>query len=137
VTCLVRTPAKAAARGWTGVRLVTGGLDDAAALREACTGAEVIYHLAGLISARNLTEFMATNRDRTGELVDTARAVAPAARFVYVSTLAAGGPTVAGRPIDEQRPPAPVTDYGRSKLAGEVLVRSEERRGGKDGEAQV
>ena len=65
VTCLVRTPAKAAARGWTGVRLVTGGLDDAAALREACTGAEVIYHLAGLISARNLTEFMATNRDRT------------------------------------------------------------------------
>lgn len=43
---------------------------------------------------------------------------------MYVSSLAAAGPTLPGRPIDEARPPAPVTDYGRSKLAGEVLVRA-------------
>src|SRR5437867_3007735 len=30
----------------------------------------------------------------------------------------------AGHPIDETRPPMPVTDYGRSKLAAEVLVRA-------------
>src|SRR5262249_36025528 len=45
-------------------------------------------------------------------------------RFVFVSSLAAAGPTVPDQPIDESRPPSPVTDYGRSKLAAEELVRS-------------
>ena len=38
VTCLVRTPAKARALGWTDVRLVPGDLDDAHALRDGCAG---------------------------------------------------------------------------------------------------
>ncbi len=123
VTCLVRSPAKAAAQGWTGVRVVHGDLGDADALREGCSGSDAIFHLAGRISARDLNEFMETNRDRTGDVLEAA-AGDPPSRFVYVSSLAVGGPTVPGRPIDEQRPPAPVTDYGRSKLAGEVLVRA-------------
>jgi len=123
VTCLVRSPAKAAALGWSGVRIVRGDLSDADALRAGCAGADVIFHLAGRISARHLREFMAVNRDATADLLEAA-ATDPPGRFLYVSSLAAGGPTVAGRPIDETRPPAPVTDYGRSKLAGEVLVRA-------------
>ncbi len=122
VTCLVRSPAKAEALGWSSVRMVRGDLGDADALRAGCAGAEVIYHLAGLISARHVREFMAVNRDSTADLLQAASADPPG-RFLYVSSLAAGGPTVPGRPIDETRPPAPVTDYGRSKLAGEVLVR--------------
>ena len=47
VTCLVRSPAKAARRAWSGVRLVRGDLDDAAALRDGCAGADVIYAGAG------------------------------------------------------------------------------------------
>jgi len=58
VTCLVRNPAKAHALGWSDVRLVQGDLDDAAALRDGCAGAEVIYHVAGRISARDTDEFM-------------------------------------------------------------------------------
>src|SRR5207302_332154 len=45
-------------------------------------------------------------------------------RVVYVSSIAAAGPSRPGQPIDERRPPAPVTDYGRSKLAGELVVRT-------------
>src|SRR3989454_12013052 len=41
-----------------------------------------------------------------------------------VSSLAAGGPTTPGQPIDEARRPAPVTPYGQSKLAAEILVRA-------------
>ena len=123
VACLVRSPAKAALRAWSGVRLVCGDLDDAAVLRDGCAGAEVIYHLAGRIAARNLDEFMAANRDGTAKVLDAA-AAQPPRRFVLVSSLAAAGPTLPGMPIDETRPPRPVTPYGKSKLAGELLLHS-------------
>jgi nucleoside-diphosphate-sugar epimerase len=123
VTCLVRSPAKAAALGWTDVRLVRGDLDDAAALRDGCAGADVIYHIAGRIGARDAPEFMRANRDGTANLLEAA-AEHPPQRFVLVSSLAAAGPTVPGTPIDESRPPSPVTPYGQSKLAAEVLVRA-------------
>lgn len=123
VTCLVRSPAKAEARDWRGVRLVRGDLDDAAALRDGCAGADVIFHLAGRIAARDPGEFMAVNRDGTANVLDAA-AARPPRRFVFVSSLGAAGPTVPGQPIDETRPPRPVTLYGQSKLAGELLVRT-------------
>ena len=123
VTCLVRSPARAQALGWTDVRLIRGDLDDAAALREGCEHAEVIYHVAGRISARDTYEFMRANRDGTANLLEAAAAASPR-RFVLVSSLAAAGPTVPGQPIDETRTPAPVTPYGQSKLAAETLVRA-------------
>ncbi|HKW42101.1 MAG TPA: NAD(P)-dependent oxidoreductase [Gemmatimonadales bacterium] len=123
VTCLVRSPAKATALGWTDVRVVRGDLDDATALRDGSAGADVIYHVAGRISARDMDEFMRANRDGTANVLEAASAQPPA-RFVLISSLAAAGPTQPGQPIAETRPPSPVTPYGQSKLAAEVLVRA-------------
>lgn len=124
VTALVRRPALAERLGWgNAVRLIHGDLGDPAALGEGCAGADVVYHVAGQIVARNAAEFMACNRDGTANVLEAAQG-GGARRLLFVSSLAVAGPTTPGHPIDETRAPAPVTDYGRSKLAAEVLVRA-------------
>jgi nucleoside-diphosphate-sugar epimerase len=123
VTALVRSPAKAAALGPLGVRVVAGDLDDAESLARAAEGQEVVFHVAGLVAAGSEQEFLQCNRNGTAGLV-AAAARARVSRFVYVSSLAAGGPSPRGRPLTGSEPPRPVTAYGRSKLAGEAEVSS-------------
>jgi len=124
INALVRRPALAERLGWgPQVRVVRGDLGDEAALREGSAGADVVYHVAGQIAARNAADFMVCNRDGTANVLEAARD-GGARRVVFVSSLAVAGPTTPGHPLDETRAPAPVTDYGRSKLAAEVLVRA-------------
>lgn len=123
VTALVRSPHKADALRELGADLVPGDLHDMAALTRGAAGADVVYHVAGLVAARSETEFVAGNRDGTRNVV-AAAASAGAPRFVFVSTMAAGGPAPRGHPLDGSEPPRPVTRYGRSKLAAEAEVRA-------------
>jgi nucleoside-diphosphate-sugar epimerase len=122
VRSLVRSPAKAEALGLSGVEWVPGDLSDAVALTRAAAGVEVVYHVAGVVAALDEAGFMAVNREGTRRVIEAAEAAG--ARLVLVSSLAAGGPADAGRPLTEEEPPRPVTAYGRSKLAGEELVRA-------------
>jgi len=123
VTALVRSPTKAKALESMAVRLVRGDLDDTAALNEATREQDIVYHVAGLVAARNEEEFLRVNRDGAKRLLDAAAATSRA-RFLLVSSMAAGGPSEAGRPHRGDEPARPVTAYGRSKLAGEEVVRS-------------
>ena len=121
VTALVRSPRKAEALTRLGVRVVAGDLDDPASLARASEGQEIVFHVAGLVAAKDEADFMRCNRDGTASLV-AAAARAKARRFVYVSSMAAGGPAEPGRPLTGTEPARPVTAYGRSKLAGEAAV---------------
>jgi nucleoside-diphosphate-sugar epimerase len=121
VTALVRSPRKAEALGPLGVRMVAGDLDDPGSLARAVEGQDVVFHIAGLVAARNESEFMRCNRDGTASLVAAASG-AGAPRFVLVSSMAAGGPAQVGRPLTGTEPARPVTAYGRSKLAAESAV---------------
>jgi nucleoside-diphosphate-sugar epimerase len=123
VTALVRSPAKAAALRPLGVRVVRGDLDDHDSLARAVEGQDVVFHVAGLVAARDEAEFLRCNRDGTANLV-AAAARAQVSRLVYVSSMAAGGPAERGRPLAGTEPPRPVTAYGRSKLEGEAVVRA-------------
>jgi nucleoside-diphosphate-sugar epimerase len=123
VTVLVRSPTKARTLESTPVRLVRGDLDDSAALAEATGDQDIVYHVAGLVAARNEEEFLRVNREGTRRLLEAAAANS-ARRFLLVSSMAAGGPSAAGRPHRGDEPSRPVTAYGRSKLAGEDVVRS-------------
>jgi len=123
VTCLVRNPAKAESRFPVHrPRLVPGDLDAPTAIRQASEGCDVVFHVAGITSARSRAEFFAVNEGGTQAVL---RHVAPAvSRFVLVSSLAAAGPARRGMPHDGHERPAPVTHYGASKLAAEIAVRT-------------
>ena len=122
VTALVRSPAKAKGLEPRGVRLVLGDLHDLPALETATASQDVVYHVAGLVTARNPAEFDRANREGSGNLVRAATTHG-SPRFILVSSMAAAGPSAPGRPLTGQEPPQPVTHYGRSKLAGEEEVR--------------
>jgi nucleoside-diphosphate-sugar epimerase len=124
VTALVRSPHKAALLQRLNVGLIPGDLHNHAALRAAVAGQDVIYHVAGLIAARDQAEFLWANRDTTANLLRAIGETGGAPRFVLVSSMAAGGPANRGRPLTGDEPAQPVTHYGRSKLEGEAIVRA-------------
>lgn len=121
VTALARSASKAAALAPLGVRVVPGDLHDRAALRRAAEGQDVVYHVAGVVAARSEADFMVANRDGTRNLVE-ALGQTGTGRLVLVSSMAAAGPTIKGRPLRGDEAPRPVTAYGRSKLAAEQAV---------------
>jgi dihydroflavonol-4-reductase len=124
VACLVRSPEKARDIAKAGARLVTGTLEDEAALRALAEGAEIFYHVAGAVTSLGSNgQFERVNRQGTEAVVRAVRA-AGVPRLLYVSSLAASGPAVAGAPLLDTSQCLPVTDYGRSKLQGEEAVRT-------------
>ena len=123
VTALARSPQKAASLISQGIRVVPGHLHDETALLQATRDQDVVYHVAGVVAARNEAEFLRANRDGTKHVV-AATESAGTRNFVLVSSLAAGGPSTRGLALDGSESPRPVTSYGRSKLASEEVVRS-------------
>lgn len=106
-------------------RFVGGTLSDDTALRAGCEGADVVLHVAGIIAARSRREFFRVNAAGTEGLLAVASRAAPALRrFLYLSSLAAVGPSARGIPLTEDAPARPVSAYGESKLAGEEAVRA-------------
>ncbi|MEV6683065.1 NAD(P)-dependent oxidoreductase [Streptomyces erythrochromogenes] len=106
-----------------GAHLVEGDLRDGRGLAQAASGAECVLHLAGVVAARQAEGYDQVNAAGTRRLAEQLAALPTPPRLVLCSSLAAAGPSVPGRPRREEEPPAPVSRYGRSKLAGERAVR--------------
>ena len=121
VTVLARSAAKAESLKALGMRVVMGDLHDTAALTRATEGQDVVFHVAGVIAARNEAEFLRANRDGTANVLE-ASGQAGRPRIVLVSSMAAAGPSSPGKPHVGNEPARPVTAYGRSKLAAEEVV---------------
>lgn len=124
VRCLVRRPSDL---GWLegkAIQVIEGDISDTEALREGVTGADAVFHLAGALAAGSREEYFRVNTEgcrNMGRAV-LGTGVRPGV-FVYVSSQAVAGPSGTGEPVRESALPVPVTDYGRSKLEGENILR--------------
>ena len=128
---MARRPFDPAERGWTKLEYRQGDVRDADALREAFRGADVVVHLAFLITG-NASRQTTREINIDGTLnVFRAAADAGARRFVYASSVAAYG-WHADNPelIDEDWPvrPAARLFYGQEKAELEALLEAEARR---------
>ena len=124
VHALVRTPAKAAPLNDIGCEIVTGDLSVFADPGLDLPEVDYVVHLAGVVTADNPKEYDAINRGAVRDLIDCVeRQTWAPKRFLFASSLAAGGPSpVNGRPLTEDDTPAPIDLYGKAKAAAEPIV---------------
>jgi nucleoside-diphosphate-sugar epimerase len=94
-------------------------------LPQMVAGVDYIIHNAGVVKAKTSRHFFDINETGTRNLFEAIAGSNPAVKkVVYISSLAAAGPSVDGRPITEGDTPHPITVYGQSKLAGERVAMS-------------
>ncbi len=126
VVCLVRQSSSLTfLKTLPRVSFAFGAVEDEASVHDALQGMEGVVHSAGLVKAKSPEEFRRINVDGTRHMLSGAKAAGTVKRFVFVSSLAAMGPSEDGSPVDPNRTPQPVTHYGRSKLEAEQAVIAE------------
>ena len=129
VTCLVR---KTSDLRWLKhllhadshpIELVTADIGDYDTLARLVHNTNLVFHLAGLTKARDFVTYERVNVRGTKNLLKVClQSNSSLNRFVYCSSLAAMGPCPSATPITEGASPQPLTDYGRSKLKGEIVT---------------
>ncbi|MDO4574371.1 MAG: NAD-dependent epimerase/dehydratase family protein [Planctomycetia bacterium] len=124
VVCPVRNAKKAESLAQAGAEIVAGDLADEAFLARSVAGREVVFHIAGSLSAYGYEDMAAVNVGLTEKIVRICASQEKPPVFLYVSSLAAMGPSrSATRPHLEGDVPAPISMYGRSKYAAETMLR--------------
>jgi len=86
---------------------------------------DVVFHLAAVTKAVSAGEFTRINCGGTRSLLEKLRPLPHLKKVVLLSSLAAAGPNLDAAPMGEDFPSAPVSLYGKSKLAQERLLAAE------------
>jgi nucleoside-diphosphate-sugar epimerase len=119
VTCLVRRSSQVEPLRALKVHLAYGDVTDPDSLRGAIAGKQVVYHVAGCTKALRRAQLYQVNAQGAYNVARTCAEQATPPVQVLVSSLAAAGPALRGRPRTEADRPIQVSQYGRSKRAGE------------------
>jgi len=124
VTCLVRDLRHLRWIEGTEVRIIQGDCTQPASLAAAVQGVSLVFHCAGLTKAKHARDYYIVNHLGTKNLLEACARYNPGIeKFILVSSQAAAGPSLDGRPVDEGNTSHPVSDYGKSKLLAEEEVR--------------
>jgi nucleoside-diphosphate-sugar epimerase len=123
VSALVRRPDEELTQ--LGVTVSLSPSWEAPALAESLSGADIVVHCAGEARFGNGRRYQ-NNVLMTGNLIEAVKLFAPGlSRFVFISSIGAVDrkpDDECSAPLNENSPPFPRSDYGRSKLEAEGLV---------------
>jgi nucleoside-diphosphate-sugar epimerase len=107
------------------VEVRPGSIGDPESLGRAMAGITHVIHCAGATKAARAAGFCEVNQAGTRNVVSAINGQAGRVqRLVHISSLAAAGPAPRERPAREENEPQPVSEYGKSKLAGELEVKN-------------
>ncbi len=107
------------------VMLVQADYNDVKSLQKAMEGCLGVFHLAAAIFGFNFQDFEKANVTATQNVVEAVNKTPSVSTFVHVSSLAASGFAAdKNMPRTEEMQPAPVSDYGITKLGGEKAVKT-------------
>lgn len=113
VSCLYRTAPPKMSADITAIR---GDCLDASDVARAAAGQDIVIHMAGLLFGRDWQDYIKANAIMAGNIA----AASSGKKVVFVSSLAASGPSAL--PKKESEPEAPVSAYGWSKYMAEQIL---------------
>jgi nucleoside-diphosphate-sugar epimerase len=117
------------------IAVVTGDIADRPTLDRLVAEADLVWHLAAIVSANAEADFdlgYRVNLTGTWQLLEALRAKGGRPRLVFASTLAVYGGDLPDE-IGDSHHLTPQTSYGAQKAAGELLVADYSRKGFIDG----
>ncbi|MEW6195071.1 MAG: NAD-dependent epimerase/dehydratase family protein [Bacteroidota bacterium] len=106
------------------VEIINSGLTDKENLRKVLSGADYLYHIAGVVKSKREDGYFKGNVETTSNLLDVLCEVnTNIKRVIIVSSLTACGPSYDNKICNEETIEHPITTYGRSKLTQEQLAK--------------
>jgi len=125
VTCLVRKTSNTSELESLGARLHYGDIvGSSESLARAVQGHDTIYHLAANTKSLTTAQMISVNVDGVTNLLNACASINNPPTVVFVSSLAAVGPSSVARPHFESDTCNPVSHYGESKCQAELIARS-------------
>ena len=125
VRCIVRESSNLQWLESKDIEIFNCGLFDKDALSVALTDAKYVYHVAGVVKAKNEDGYFKGNVETTRTLLEAAMEKKDSIkRFLVLSSQTVTGPSLNGNPVTEATECKPITTYGRSKYEQEKLVLS-------------
>ena len=103
--------------------LCYGDINDSASLDEHLRDVDIVYHVAGAVKALTQRDYDKVNLYGTKNILDSLLRVNPhVKRVVFISSIAANGPSNTGVFATEDMEPNPIFAYGLSKYKAEKLI---------------
>jgi len=125
VRCIVRKSSNLQWLDGKNLKIYDCGLFDKNGIREAFKDANYIFHIAGVVKAKNEDSYLKGNVEATKVLLEVADEMRDKIKkFVVVSSQTVSGPAEKNKPVTEDMAPNPLTTYARSKLKQEQLTLS-------------
>jgi dihydroflavonol-4-reductase len=123
VRCIVRKSSNLRWLEGKNIKIFDSGLFDKEGLRKAFKDSNYIFHIAGVVKAKNEEGYFTGNVETTRVLLEVAKEIKGSIKkFLVVSSQTVSGPSYSGKPVNEETECKPLTTYARSKLAQEKVA---------------